>query len=217
MTVVKLAIPALALALALTGCSRTGEIDASRGGVGITSLRSPCPTVAVPAGTGDITLFNPPASRESTAIDVNAVMTNVTSSCDDTGEQVVTTVNFDVYARRASADGARDVTVPYFITVVRGGTSVVAKRVGNVTIRFEPGQLRASARGTATTSIARSAATLPPEVRERLNRRRRAGDQDAAMDPLADPAIRQSVLSATFEALVGFQLTDDQLKYNVTR
>jgi len=25
------------------------------------------------------------------------------------------------------------------------------------------------------------------------------------------------VLSATFEALVGFQLTEDQLKYNVTR
>ena len=214
MTVAKFAIPALALILA--GCSQTGEIEV-RGGVGITSLRTVCPHVAVPAGTGDITLFNPPSSRESTAIDVNAVMTNVTSTCDDSGDQVVTTVSFDVYARRASADGPRDVTVPYFITVVRGGTAVVAKRVGNITIRFEPGQLRGSAKGTATTSISRAAATLPPEVRERLNRRRRAGDQDAAMDPLADPAIRQSVVSATFEALVGFQLTDDQLKYNVTR
>ena len=37
------------------------------------------------------------------------------------------------------------------------------------------------------------------------------------MDPLSDPAVRQAVLSATFEALVGFQLTEDQLKYNVTR
>ena len=97
----------------------------------------------------------------------------------------------------------------------RSGLDPVAplKRTSNVS----PGQLRGSAKGTATTSISRAAATLPPEVRERLNRRRRAGDQDAAMDPLADPAIRQSVVSATFEALVGFQLTDDQLKYNVTR
>ena len=214
MTVAKFAIPAIALLLA--GCSQTGEID-TRGGIGITSLRSPCPRVGVPAGTGDVTLFNPPASREAQAIDVNAVMTNVVSSCDDSGEQVITTVTFDVYARRASADGPRDVTLPYFITVVRGGTSVIAKRVGNVTLHFEAGQLRASAKGSATTSVARSAATLPPEVRERLNRRRRAGEQDAAMDPLADPAIRQSVVAATFEALVGFQLTDEQLKYNVTR
>jgi hypothetical protein len=213
-TVAKLAIPALALLL--VGCSKTGEID-TRGGVGITSLRSACPQVAVPAGTGDITLFNPPSSREAVAIDVNAVMTNVTSTCDESGEQVITTVNFDIFARRANADGAREVTLPYFVTVLRGGSSVVAKRVGNVTVRFEAGQLRASAKGTANTSIARSAATLPADVRERLNRKRRAGDEDAAMDPLADPAIRQSVISATFEALVGFQLTDEQLKYNVTR
>jgi len=213
-TVAKFVVPALALLVA--GCSQTGEIDA-RGGVGITSLRSPCPRVGVPAGTGDVTLFNPPASREATAIDVNAVMTNVTSTCDDSGEQVVTTVNFDVYARRASADGPRDVTFPYFITVVRGGSSVVAKRVGQVTLHFDAGQLRASAKGSASTSVSRAAATLPPEVRERLSRKRKAGGEDAAMDPLADPAIRQSVVAASFEALVGFQLTDEQLKYNVTR
>ena len=41
--------------------------------------------------------------------------------------------------------------------------------------------------------------------------------RDAAIDPLSDPAVRQAVLSATFEALVGFQLTDAQLRYNVTR
>ncbi|MCW3848969.1 hypothetical protein OF829_17155 [Sphingomonas sp. LB-2] len=202
--------------LLVAGCAQTGEID-TRGGVGITSLRSPCPRVGVPAGTGDVTLFNPPASREAQAIDVNAVMTNVVSTCDDSGEQVVTNVTFDVFARRASADGARDVTLPYFITVVRGGSSVIAKRVGQVTLHFDAGQLRASAKGSANATVSRSAATLPAEVRERLSRRRRAGDQDAAMDPLADPAIRQSVVAATFEALVGFQLTDDQLKYNVTR
>jgi len=40
---------------------------------------------------------------------------------------------------------------------------------------------------------------------------------DAALDPLADPDIRAAVQKASFELLVGFQLTDEQLKYNATR
>ncbi len=203
--------------LALGACSRTGEIDANGGGAGVTAVRSACPHVAIPAGTGDMTIFNPATSREASAIDVNAVMTNVTSTCDDAGPQVVTTVNFDVLARRQSAEGPRDVSFPYFVTVVRGGTSVVAKRINRVTVHFEPGQLRAQTSGTATTYVDRAAATLPDEVRKRLTEKRKAGEQAAAMDPLADPSIRGAVLSATFEALVGFQLTEDQLKYNVTR
>lgn len=215
MSLVKFALPAMILVLA-GGCTQTGEIDTSSG-VGITSLRSPCPHVGVPAGTGDVTTFNPADSRDATAIDVTATLTNVTSSCDNGADQVTTTVNFDVLARRASADGARDLTLPYFVTVVRGGSQVVAKRVGHVTVHFDAGQIRAQAQASATTTVDRAAATLPQDVRDRLNKKRKAGEEDAAMDPLADPAIRQSVLSATFEALVGFQLTDDQLKYNVTR
>ncbi len=112
------------LALAVAGCSRTGEISLD-GGVGISAVRSPCPHVAVPAGTGDITLFDPPASRESTAIDVVAVMTNVATVCDESGPDIATTVTFDVLARRRDTATARDVTLPYFVTLVRGGSSVV--------------------------------------------------------------------------------------------
>ena len=39
----------------------------------------------------------------------------------------------------------------------------------------------------------------------------------AAIDPLSDPAIRDAVANATFEHLVGFQLTQEQLRYNATR
>src|SRR5688500_18145936 len=49
----KLAVPALIL-LAAGGCSRTGDIAEG----GITAVRSACPHVGVPAGTGDVTLFN---------------------------------------------------------------------------------------------------------------------------------------------------------------
>lgn len=216
MTLAKLALPALVLVFA-AGCSRTGDI-ANAGGIGINAVRTACPRVEVPAGTGDVTLFNPPASREAQAIDVTATLTKVDATCnDEAGDQVNTAINFQVYARREQTDGARDVTLPYFVTIVRGGSSVVSKRVGQVVLHFEPGQARASATGTATAQVSRAASTLPKEVRDRLTKKRRAGHEEAAMDPLADPVVRNAVLSATFEAMVGFQLTEDQLKYNVTR
>ena len=182
-------------ALLLGGCATKGEVDA----------------------TGDITMFNPATSRDQSAIDVAALMTNVRSTCADATDQVVTSVTFDIRARRNRTEGARDVTLPYFITVVRGGTAVVAKRIGRVALHFDAGQALASASATASATVARSAATLPDDVREKLTRKRKAGDQDAAVDPLSTPEVRQAVLRASFEALVGFQLTDDQLKYNATR
>lgn len=206
--------PALVLgALVLSGCAGKGEIVDG----GITAVRSSCPTVGVPAGTGDITMFDPATSTAASAVDVTATMTNVRSTCSDAGDQIVTSVTFDVEARRARAEGARDVSLPYFITIVRGGSAVVAKRIGRVTVHFDAGQLRAQTNGTATSQIGRAAATLPDNVREELTKRRKAGDEDAAVDPLTRPEIRRAVLSASFEALVGFQLTDAQLKYNATR
>lgn len=209
-----LAVPLVLLFAA--GCARDGEIDTS-GGVGITSVRSACPTVGVPAGTGDVTLFDPPASRSAAAIDVAATISNVRSTCADQGADVVTSVTFDVRARRTRTDGARDVQLPYFIAITRGGGSVVAKQVGQVALHFDAGQGLATTSAVASSAVSRSAATLPQEVRDRLTRKRKAGDEDAAVDPLADPTVRQAVASATFEALVGFQLTQDQLRYNATR
>jgi hypothetical protein len=206
----------LALALLVGGCAKSGEISVD-GGVGISSVRSVCPVVGVPAGTGDVTVFDPPASRDAAAIDVTAVMTNVRGTCDDGATDVTSTVTFDVRARRARTEGARDVTLPYFITMVRGGTQVAAKRIGNVAVHFDAGQAIASTTGQATATVARSAATLPDAVREKLTRKRKAGDDDAAIDPLSAPDVRQAVLSASFEALVGFQLTEEQLRYNAQR
>lgn len=214
---IRLAAPAASaalLALMLASCARTGEIDATGG---VSAVRSPCPVVGVPAGTGDVTLFDPPTSQAEAAIDVVAAMTNVRGTCNDVGDDIATTVTFDVQVRRQRTGAARDVQVPYFITVVRGGNNVVAKRVGTIALHFDAGQTRAQASGTATTSVARSAATLPQEIRDRLTRRRKAGDDDAAVDPLAQPEVRRAVLAASFEALVGFQLNEAQLRYNVTR
>jgi hypothetical protein len=208
-------IAALAcVSLGLSACARDGEIDAT-GGVSVT--RSACPAIAVPAHTGDVTLFDPPASRDSRAIDVVAQVTNVRSTCNEAGSDVITTVNFDVQARRNSTVGTKEVVLPYFTTIVRGGRVIVSKSVSRVAVRFNDGEARATAQGTGTATISKAAASLPEDVRERITRKRKPGDADAAVDPLSDPAVREAVQRASFEVLVGFQLTQEQLQYNATR
>jgi hypothetical protein len=101
--------------------------------------------------------------------------------------------------------------------VVQGGSAVIAKRVGQVTLQFADGQQRASAQGQAAGYIDKNAASLPAEIVEKITKKRKPGDPDAALDPMADPEVRAAVVRSSFEMLIGFQLTEDQLRYNVTR
>ncbi|HXG81162.1 MAG TPA: hypothetical protein VNJ05_05120 [Sphingomicrobium sp.] len=206
-------LPALALLFLAAACSREGEF--AEGGIYVT--RSICPQVGVPAATGDITLFNPANRTDAAAIDVSAAITNVRSTCNETGANVVSTVTFDVVGTRRDYAEARSVVLPYFTVAMQGGTQVVAKRVGYIGLNFAAGNPRAQTSGQATIQVSRAAATLPEDVRRELTRRRKASDPDAAIDPLANPAIRDAVNRATFEHLIGFQLTEQQLRYNATR
>ena len=165
----------------------------------------------------DITLFRTPGVTDTGSLDVTAALTNVRSTCNDGGEQVYSSVGFDVLARRTDVHGARSVQLPYFVTVLRGGNAVISKRVGTVTINFADGQERAQAHAQGGAYIDKSEATLPPEIRQRILRKRKAGDSDAAIDPLAQPDVKAAVARATFDVLVGFQLDDKQLAYNATR
>ncbi|MCZ8322423.1 MAG: hypothetical protein ACK442_11945 [Novosphingobium sp.] len=209
-------IAAVAIAAALAGCRGTGDLVVDEG-VGITAVRSACPAVGVPDYTGDVTLFRTPGSTTADNIDVVAALTNVRSTCNDTGEKVYTAATFDVLARRTDVRGARQVELPYFATVLRGGSAVVTKRVGTVTLNFADGQERAQASGTASSYVDKAEASLPADIRELITRKRRAGDADAAVDPLSRPEVRAAVQRASFELLVGFQLTQDQLTFNATR
>jgi hypothetical protein len=207
---------ALGVGSLVAGCARDNEIDVSSG-VGITASRNICPAVGIPTHTGDVTMFDPATSRDAAAIDVVATITNLRTTCNEAGERLYVSTNFDVIATRRDAGPARDVTLPYYAAVVQGSTAVVAKDISQVTIRFAEGQTRATGRGTGGAYVDRAAVTLPDDIRQRITRRRRAGDQDAATDPLSEPDVRAAVARATFELLIGFQLTQDQLQYNVTR
>ncbi len=209
-------VAAILTAATLAGCASSGDIVVDQG-VGITAVRSTCPAVGIPDYTGDVTTFSAPNNYTAAALDVTASMTNLRFECAESAEEIYATANFDVLARRADTRGARQVTLPYFITVLRGGSAIVSKKVGTVTVNFAAGQERAQASGTAAAYINRAEATLPEDIRNQITQRRRPGDPNAAVDPLTLPEVRAAVARATFEMLVGFQLTEDQLRYNATR
>ena len=210
------ALPAIALLAALAGCAREGELVVDQG-VGITAVLTTCPSVGIPDFTGDMTAFRANGDPTLANLDISATMTNLRSTCNDSGEKVYSEATFDVRARRADVRGARTVTLPYFVTVLQGGSAVVSKRVGQVTLTFADGQERAEASGKAGAFVDRAAASLPEDIRERITRKRRPGDPEAALDPLAAPEVRQAIARTRFEMLLGFQLTEEQLAYNATR
>lgn len=210
------ALSVLAATAALAACAGEGELVLDQG-VGITSVLSTCPAVGIPDYTGDITTFRDGADRSLASLDVSAAMTNLRTSCNDTGEKVYSEATFDVHARRTDTRGNRTVTLPYFVTVLRGGSAVVSKRVGQVTLTFADGQERAVGTAKVGSFVNRADAALPEDIREKITRRRRPGEVDAALDPLADPDVKAAIARTRFEMLVGFQLTEEQLAYNVTR
>lgn len=200
-------IAAILFLTALAGCERNPLLV----------QRSACPAVAIPNFAGDVTLFNAGDSRDASAIDVVATITNVRGVCDDGAERIGDNVSFDVVARRTSPRGARIVSLPFFASVVQGGNTLISKQLGAVTLNFADGQLRTQASGAAHADVSRASATLPKKIQDQVSRKRKAGDLDAATDPLADPEVKAAIRAISFEVLVGFQLDDAALGYNVLK
>ena len=203
----------VSLMLATTACGGRREIQDG----GVFTRRTICPQVAIPAATGDVTLFDPVGSTDAAALDVVATITNVRSSCSENSDPIVSTATFDVVATRRDAGAARSVVLPYFDIAMQAGTQVVAKRVGAVAVNFPAGSQRGVGRAQGTIRINRASTALTADVQAKLSQRRKAGDVNAAIDPLSDPTVRAAVARATFEHLIGFQLTQEQLRYNATR
>ena len=200
-----LASAALA-ALVLASCARDPFIV----------KRSLCPAVAVAQFAGDVTRFDPPSRRDAGAIALTASVTNLRGACVE-GSPVSTRVTFDVIAQRRDRQAAEQVTLPVFVAVTRGGDIVVTKAAVPVTLNFAAGSARAQASGSASTAIARDAVALPTKINRLVTRERKPGEADAAVDPLAEPKVKEAVRQASFEVLVGFQLSPDELAYNATK
>src|SRR3982751_3278345 len=200
---VKFRFVALLSLTVLSACRHSGDVTAENGG-GVYAVRSACPIAGVPAGTGDVTLFNPANSSDSRAIDVTAAITDVRATCQDSGDDVVSTATFTIVGLRRDAGPARQVVLPYFDVALRGGSQVAAKQVGQAVLNFAPGDVHAWTRVQATVRVNRGASTLPANVRQLLTRERKPGEAEAAIDPLADPAVRTGGDHAAVEHIVRF-------------
>ena len=203
----------VSLIFATTACGGPRELADG----GVYTRRTVCPQVAIPVATGDITLFDPAGRTDSAAIDVVATMTNVRSTCSETTDPIVSSATFDVVATRRDGGEARTVVLPYFDIAMQAGSQVAAKRIGQVAVNFAAGSRRGSGRGAALVRINRASTGLAADVRAKLTERRKSGDVNAAIDPLSDPTVRAAVARATFEHLIGFQVSEEQLRYNATR
>ncbi len=180
----KLRLAALAAIILLSACRHAGDLTTDNGG-GVYAVRSDCPIAGIPAGTGDVTLFNPPNSIASTAIDVTAAITDLRATCQDTTTDVVSTATFTVVALRRDAGPARQIVLPYFDVALRGGTEVAAKQVGQIVLNFPAGNQHTFARvqavvrsqsGCRCASGQRSTDPYPsPEGRRSRRRGRPAG------------------------------------------
>jgi hypothetical protein len=202
-----LALAGLGAMLVLGGCNNNPLLV----------KRSPCPAVAVPTYTGDVTLFTPGTQPDAANIDVVATITDVRDTCTESDAMLTTTVTYDVLARRSNTTGARTLTLPVFATIVQGGNLVVSKQVGAVRVDFADGQARATGKGTARADVARSATQLPADIQKKITKKRKPGDIDAANDPMSDPQVKAALKAASFELLVGFQLSDTALAYNISK
>ncbi len=160
----KLRLAALCAVILLSACRHVGDVTSENGG-GVYAVRSDCPIAGIPAGTGDVTLFNPAGSTDSRAIDVTAAITDLRANCQDAGSQVISTATFTVVALRREPGPARQVILPYFDVALRGGSQIAAKQVGQVVLNFAPRDLHAWARVRATIQVDRSRASLPANVR----------------------------------------------------
>ncbi len=195
----------LASALTLGACNRNPLLV----------KRSPCPAVAIPTYAGTVTRFDPAQSRNADAIDFTAQISDVSATCTEGNDYLGSDLAFTVTAQRRKAGPAREVYLPVFVGLAQGGNVLVSKQLTGVTLSFPEGGLRAEARGGARAEVHRSAVTLPPEVQQRITRERKPDEADALVDPLSDPQVRAALRAASFEVLVGFQLDDASLAYNV--
>jgi hypothetical protein len=171
--------------------------------------------VAIPLHAGQVTRFDPPQSRNADAIELTAQVTDVTATCVEGAEYLTTEVAFTVSAQRRRPGPAKEVYLPLFVALAQGGNVLVSKQITGVLLKFDEGAARAEQAGGARAEVHRSAVTLPPEVQARITRERKPDEPDALVDPLADPQVRAAVRAASFEVLVGFQLDDASLAYNV--
>ena len=178
--------------------------------------RTLCPATAVPQHAGSLTFFSPPSSRTADAVVASATIFGLENHCVESAPRVTNNLRFTIGAQRPNAAAAQTITVPYFVAVVKEGNQIVSKQVYEATLTFEPGSVRTEAVQTVQAAIDRAEALKlagPDHDQDKKKKKRKRGEPVQPEDLFFDAKPKAS----GFEILVGFQLTDAQVYYNITQ
>jgi hypothetical protein len=194
MTLTRSVLPLFAM-LALAGCGSGNPLEVTR---------TSCPAVAVVKYANNYTQFAPGSNFAASGIQLSAQLGDIAVSCkESSGNTSVSNISFEVSAARASATAAGSANVPYFVTIVQDGTTILSKQVYGANLQFGEGALRTTVRQ----SFAASTPYVPlPPVPERKKKNQ--------FDEFAEDSRPKA---AKYEILLGFQLTEEQATYNVQR
>lgn len=198
------ALGMVAAPLLLAGCSSNP----------LQVTRTLCPATAVPQHAGTLTFFSPPSSRTADSVVASANIFNLQNQCNEGGEKVTSNLRFSIGAQRPNAAAEQTITVPYFVAVVKEGETLLSKQIYEATLTFAAGDVRAESVQTVQAAVDRAealAAAGPAPGSEKKKRKR--GEMAEPEDLFFDAKPKAS----GFEILVGFQLTDAQVHYNITQ
>jgi hypothetical protein len=194
MTLIRLILPVFA-SLALAGCGSGNPLEVTR---------TSCPAVAVVKYANSYTQFAPGSNFSSRGIEMTAQMGDVSISCKESAGKIsVSNISFEMSAARASATTASDVNVPYFVTIIQDGTTILSKQVYGAPLKFTEGALRTEVRQAFSASTPYVPLPAAPD------RKKKKQFEEFAEDSRPK--------SAKYEIMLGFQLTDEQATYNVQR
>lgn len=151
----------------------------------------PCPRVLIVDDAAQLTAFAAGPGRDFVDVDHDAEIADLKSGCryekGDAGEKALIAVAPVIVATRGPANTDRAATVTYFVSVVDASDAILNKQLFEVPVRFEGNQRR-------ITWID----DTPPVI-------------------ITLPVDSPAAAATTYEVLVGFQLSPDQLDYNRRR
>jgi hypothetical protein len=167
--------------------------------------RTSCPAVAVIKYANTITGFRQGGGMDQSDVDFTGQISNVSVDCrngkgDNAAQSVV---SFDIGVLRRSANAAATQSIPYFVAVVQDGTTIISKTSYMATLQFNDKNGRSIARESFAAST--PGVPLPPVPKKKRS--------EAEFLDEAESAAK----AAKYEILIGFQLTDAQALFNISK
>jgi hypothetical protein len=180
----------MSLPLLLAACSSGNPLEVRR---------TSCPALAVPMHTGTLTRFAQAGRSDAQDVGLVATIGQLSDNCVENDSGVNTAVSFNMIATRPNKGAAATVQLPYFIAVVKDGETLVAKQVYGAALDFADGASSGSLRQVVT--VKTPEVPLPPKPKK-----------NNEIDEFAPPP-----KPAVYEILVGFQLSDAEVVYNISK